>query len=70
MSGGVRPLSTSTATPCSPASPARCAAKEVFVQAYELKEIVTLGFLQGVVLTTLCMLLTAFFTKRRMYWKT
>lgn len=29
-----------------------------------------LGFLQGVVLTALCMLLTAFFTKRRMYWKT
>ena len=29
-----------------------------------------LGFLQGVVLTALCMLLTAFFTKQRMYWKT
>ena len=29
-----------------------------------------LGFLQGVVLTALCMLLTAFFTKRQMYWKT
>lgn len=29
-----------------------------------------LGFLQGVVLTGLCMLLTAFFTKRGMYWKT
>lgn len=29
-----------------------------------------LGFLQGIVLTALCMLLTAFFTKRQMYWKT
>lgn len=29
-----------------------------------------LGFIQGVVLTGLCLLLTAFFTKRKMYWKT
>ncbi len=29
-----------------------------------------LGFIQGVVITSLCLLLTAFFTKRKMYWKT
>lgn len=29
-----------------------------------------MGFLQGVILTGLCMLLTAFFTRRGMYWKT
>lgn len=48
-----------------------------FLQLCQLYPLITgfcttplLGFLQGIVLTGLCMLLTAFFTKRRMYWKT